>query len=58
MVRMTGLEPARVASLAPKASASTISPHPRKTALFYVILGSNASRGPGYSARIRLSCAP
>ena len=31
LVRMTGLEPAHLAALAPKASVSTISPHPRIT---------------------------
>lgn len=51
LVRMTGLEPARLAAPAPKTGVSTISPHPHKCApesdrtwLFYMFLWPFASR--------------
>jgi hypothetical protein len=34
LVRMKGLEPSRLAALAPKASVSTIPPHPRGLSRF------------------------
>gem|GEM_PF-3556425 len=47
MVRMKGLEPSRLSALAPKASVSTIPPHPQNvvTEVLYEIISQNTSLG-------------